>query len=111
MLALPTPILHGQMRLAAQNEVDGADQAQTCPDVVELERLLHVEHGKRREDGQGEAFLQDLDFRRPYQAIVMNTFDSTSRPTVWTMIGICISVDPFDALVQYRRKVVARRAS
>ena len=34
---------------AAEDEVDGAHQAQARPQEVELERLAHVEHGERHE--------------------------------------------------------------
>ena len=44
----------------AENEIHRAHQAQRRPHVVELERLVHVEHRERHEHGQRDRFLHDL---------------------------------------------------
>ena len=58
--ALETDLVHGS---GAENEIDGAQDAQGSPKEVELERLTHIEHGERHEHAQRDDFLQDLQLR------------------------------------------------
>jgi hypothetical protein len=43
-----------------EDEIDRAHEAKRRPDVIPLEPLAHVEHGERREDGERDHLLQDL---------------------------------------------------
>ena len=36
----------------------------TSPEIIVLHRLVHVEHGKRHEDRQGDDFLEDFSCAR-----------------------------------------------
>ena len=45
-------------------EVHRADQAQAGPQIVELERLVHVEHRERDEHGERDRFLHNLELRQ-----------------------------------------------
>ena len=55
--------------LLAEDEEDGAAEAEPGPDEVEAEALLHVEHGERHEDGEGDDFLNDLELGERERAI------------------------------------------
>ena len=46
--------------LFAEDEEDGAAEAEPGPDEVEAEFLAHVDQGERHEDGQRDDFLHDL---------------------------------------------------
>ena len=46
---------------AAEDEIHGANQAQPCPQVVQLERLVHIKHCKRHKHAQRDHFLHDLE--------------------------------------------------
>lgn len=45
----------------AEDEEDGAAEAERRPDEVEAEFLAHEEHGERHEDGERDDFLHDLE--------------------------------------------------
>src|SRR5690606_31765002 len=47
-------------RLRAEDEIHRAKQAQPRPQVVKLQRLLHVQHAERHEDREGDDLLHDL---------------------------------------------------
>ena len=47
-------------RPAAEGEEDRAEDAQARPQVVEADRLLHVEERERHEDRERDRLLQDL---------------------------------------------------
>ena len=49
---------------AAKNKVNRADQAQGGPQVVQFERLTHVEQREGHEHGQRHHLLQDLELRQ-----------------------------------------------
>ena len=44
----------------AEDEEDGAAEAEGCPDEVEAEFLAHVEQRERHEDREGDDLLHDL---------------------------------------------------
>lgn len=48
-------------RWGAKHEIHRAQKAQTSPEIVALNGLLHVEHGKGDEDGEGNHFLQNFE--------------------------------------------------
>ena len=54
----------GANDLGTEDKVDRADQAQAGPEVIELERLVHVEHRERHEHGQCDRLLHDLQLRQ-----------------------------------------------
>jgi hypothetical protein len=43
-----------------EHEISGPSQAESGPEVIELDRLVHVENRERSEDRQGDDLLQDL---------------------------------------------------
>src|SRR5687768_17796896 len=51
-------------RLRPEDEIDGTEDAQSGPEVVELHRLAHVQQREGHEHGEGEHFLQDLEDRK-----------------------------------------------
>ena len=46
---------------AAKNEIDSTDEAKSRPDVIQLEGLLEIQHGKRHKNREGDHFLHDLE--------------------------------------------------
>ena len=55
--------------LLAEDEEDGAAEAEPGPDEVEAEAFLHVEHGERHEDGERDDFLDDLELGERERAV------------------------------------------
>src|SRR5262245_44598223 len=51
---------HQARTLSTKNEINRSAQAAAGPQVIQPDRLLHVENGKRNEDGQRDDLLQDL---------------------------------------------------
>jgi len=51
----------GRGKVAAENEIGGAEDAEAGPEVVELERLAHVVNSEGNEDGEGDDFLEDFE--------------------------------------------------
>lgn len=47
--------------LISKNEVDRAQQAKPCPEVVGFERLVHVENSKRDEHAERDDLLNNLE--------------------------------------------------
>ena len=60
-----------QALLPPKDKVHRAQQAQAGPQVIELERLFHVEHGKRYKHRQGQHFLQNFELAQ-VQLLVAN---------------------------------------
>src|SRR5688500_4104037 len=56
-------------RLRPEDEIDGTEDAQSGPEVVELHRLAHVQQREGHEHGEGEHFLQDLELREAHYLI------------------------------------------
>lgn len=52
------------VRSGAEDEINRSEDAQRGPEVVELERLLHVEQHEGHEDRQRDGLLQDLQLRQ-----------------------------------------------
>src|SRR5688500_9223908 len=50
--------------LGTEGEVDGADEAECRPQVIEAQLLLHVHDREGREHGERDHFLQDLELRQ-----------------------------------------------
>src|SRR6266516_6263495 len=73
--------------LAAEHEVGGADQAEAGPEVVELERLAHVEEREWNEHGERDDLLDDLQLRQaerlkadPVRRHLQEIFEQRDRP-------------------------------
>jgi hypothetical protein len=56
----PTPLVVSVAEFGAEHEVDGAEQAEASPEVVEPQRLFDVHHRERHEYGEVDEFLQDF---------------------------------------------------
>src|SRR5437016_28795 len=64
VLLTPLSEIAGSMESCSEHEVHGAEHAHRGPDVVELQRLLHIQHQERHEDGQRQHLLQNLQPRK-----------------------------------------------
>lgn len=48
-------------RLTAKDEVNGKQDANGRPQIVEFQGFFQIKHGERHEDRQGDDLLQDLE--------------------------------------------------
>ena len=55
---------HAMVELRAKNTIHYPEQTDTSPEIIALHRLVHVEHSKRHEYRQGDAFLEDVSLRQ-----------------------------------------------
>ena len=55
---------HATVELRAKNTIHNPEQTDTSPEIIALHRLVHVEHSKRHEYRQGDAFLEDVSLRQ-----------------------------------------------
>src|SRR5947207_12141516 len=60
VLLTPFNEIAGSIGSCSKYEVHGAQHAHRRPDVVELQRLLHIENQERHEDSQRQHLLQNL---------------------------------------------------
>src|SRR6185369_4157746 len=71
-LVFPTPIGPSTtmyLRLSTEDEIRRAEDAKRGPQVVPLERLVHVENRKRHEHRQRDDLLQDLELAQRHLGV------------------------------------------
>ena len=55
---------HTIERLSPKDEIDRTDETESGPEVVERQRLAHIQDRERREDRKRYRLLQDLKLRK-----------------------------------------------